>query len=56
MTVAGFVSFFCQTHKGCEPGTVVTRIEWRYADPPDSAPGAAGQETPVRAEPLRSEP
>jgi hypothetical protein len=30
MTVTAFVSFFCETHKGCEPGTVVTRIEWRY--------------------------
>jgi hypothetical protein len=27
-----FVSFFTATHKGCEPGTVVTRIQWRYLD------------------------
>ena len=32
MTPAGFVEFFCGTHKGCEPGTEVTRIEWRYLD------------------------
>lgn len=25
-----FVEFFCQTHKGCTPNTVVTRIEWSY--------------------------
>lgn len=25
-----FVRFFCNTHKGCTPATVVTRIEWRY--------------------------
>lgn len=28
-----FVSFFCRSHKGCEPGSIVTRIEWRYLDP-----------------------
>lgn len=27
-----FVTFFCNTHKGCTPNTVVTRIEWRYLD------------------------
>jgi len=27
-----FVDFFCATHKGCKPDTVVTRIEWRYLD------------------------
>lgn len=27
-----FVQFFCSTHKGCEPDTEVTRIEWRYVD------------------------
>jgi hypothetical protein len=27
-----FVSFFCRTHRGCGPGTEVTRIEWRYLD------------------------
>ncbi len=27
-----FVEFFCKSHKGCEPGTVVTRIAWRYRD------------------------
>lgn len=27
-----FVEFFCRTHKGCQPDTVVTRIEWEYLD------------------------
>lgn len=30
MTPSEFVTFFCASHKGCEPSTVVTRIEWRY--------------------------
>jgi hypothetical protein len=30
MTPAEFVSFFCATHRGCAPGTEVTRIQWRY--------------------------
>jgi hypothetical protein len=34
MTPAQFVSFFCGTHRGCGPGAEVTRIEWRYLDPP----------------------
>jgi hypothetical protein len=32
MTPAQFVSFFCATHRGCAPGTEVTRIQWRYLD------------------------
>ena len=32
MTPAQFISFFCRTHRGCGPGTEVTRIEWRYLD------------------------
>lgn len=32
MTPAEFVSFFCRSHRGCGPGTEVTRIEWRYLD------------------------
>jgi hypothetical protein len=32
MTPAQFVGFFCDTHRGCGPGTEVTRIEWRYLD------------------------
>lgn len=28
-----FVAFFCAGHKGCEPSTVVTRIEFEYANP-----------------------
>jgi hypothetical protein len=34
-TATGFVSFFCDTHKGCQPGTEVTRIEWAYPGPLD---------------------
>jgi hypothetical protein len=30
MTPAQFVAFFCRTHRGCSPGTEITRIEWRY--------------------------
>jgi hypothetical protein len=30
LTQAEFVEFFCGSHKECEPGTTVTRIEWRY--------------------------
>jgi len=26
------MSFFSRTHRGCGPGTEVTRIEWRYLD------------------------
>lgn len=33
MTPAEFVAFFCAGH-GCEPGTVVHRIEWEYLDDP----------------------
>lgn len=32
MTPADFVEFFCDSHKGCMPDSVVTRIEWRYLD------------------------
>lgn len=32
MTSAEFVRFFCDSHKGCRPESVVTRIEWRYVD------------------------
>jgi hypothetical protein len=30
MTPAEFVTFFCASHRGCQPGTEVTRVEWRY--------------------------
>lgn len=30
MTPAQFVKFFCLTHAGCLPKTVVTRIEFEY--------------------------
>jgi hypothetical protein len=31
-TPAGFIAFFCRSHKGCTPESDVTRIEWRYLD------------------------
>ncbi|EIU68608.1 Uncharacterised protein [Mycobacteroides abscessus subsp. abscessus] len=31
-TSGRFVKFFCDSHKGCEPWSAVTRIEWRYLD------------------------
>ena len=34
---AKFITFFCSKHKGCEPGTEVTRIQWRYLDSGESA-------------------
>jgi hypothetical protein len=27
-----FIRFFCNTHKGCTPQSLVTRIEWKYLD------------------------
>jgi hypothetical protein len=27
-----FIEFFCESHRGCKPDTVVTRIEFRYTD------------------------
>lgn len=32
MTPEAFVEFFCRSHSGCTPDTVVTRIHWRYLD------------------------
>lgn len=32
LTPAQFTEFFCRTHKGCAPGSEITRIEWRYLD------------------------
>jgi hypothetical protein len=32
MTPAEFVRFFCAAHRGCVPGSEVTRIQWRYLD------------------------
>ena len=31
-TAAEFVAFFCGSHKGIQPDSDVTRIEWRYLD------------------------
>jgi hypothetical protein len=55
-SVEKFIRFFNGTHKGCEPGTVITRIEWRYGSPPGEAPGTSGRGTPGRAGSQRSEP
>lgn len=32
LSPAEFVSFFCKTHKGCQPATVVTRIAFEYCE------------------------
>ncbi|MEV0029564.1 hypothetical protein [Nocardia sp. NPDC050793] len=32
MDTAEFIAFFCASHRGCQPDTIVTRIEWRYED------------------------
>ena len=32
LTPAQFVDFFCATHRGCSPVSVITRIQWRYLD------------------------
>jgi len=29
---SAFVEFFCKSHRGCTPDTVVTRIEFEYVD------------------------
>jgi hypothetical protein len=31
-TAAEFVAFFCDSHRGIQPDSDVTRIEWRYLD------------------------
>ena len=38
LTPDQFVGFFCATHRGCSPGTEITRIEWRYLDAGSSGP------------------
>jgi hypothetical protein len=32
LTPSEFVEFFCASHKGCQPDSIVTRIEWRYLE------------------------
>ena len=32
MTPCEFVKFFCRTHPGCKPWTIVQRIEFEYLD------------------------
>jgi len=34
-TPGWFVKFFCDSHKGCGPGSEITRIEWRYLEDND---------------------
>lgn len=47
MTRAGFVQFFCDSHRGCEGGSEVTRIEWRYLDPvPEDTESAVRAQIP----------
>lgn len=43
ITVEQFIKFFCGTHKGCEPGTVVTRIQWAYPGGPASPQDSEGE-------------
>jgi Helicase associated domain len=38
-----FIAFFCRTHRGCHPNSIVTRIEWGYID---AAAAAFGPATP----------
>jgi len=45
LSPAEFVAFFCASHKGCEPGSEVTRIEWRYLDAGTSARTSARTST-----------
>lgn len=42
-TPGQFIEFFCDSHEGCEPGTVITRIEWAYPGGPASPPGSEGE-------------
>jgi hypothetical protein len=32
MTPFEFVQFFCKSHRGCTPQTIITRIAFRYAN------------------------
>lgn len=34
-----FVDFFCRSHKGCTPASIITRIEYEYVDQPVSGDG-----------------
>ncbi|MBF6302291.1 hypothetical protein IU459_32830 [Nocardia amamiensis] len=36
MTPEEFVTFFCATHRGCRPDSLVTRIQWRYLTATDT--------------------
>ncbi|WP_245721257.1 hypothetical protein [Nocardia pseudovaccinii] len=36
MTASEFVAFFCSTHRGCRPDSLVTRIQWRYLTATDN--------------------
>nr|WP_067704465.1 hypothetical protein [Nocardia jejuensis] len=46
MGPAEFIEFFCRTHKGCNPTSTVTRIQWQYLsavdiDEPTAVPASA---------------
>ncbi|HXR93558.1 MAG TPA: hypothetical protein VN750_25110 [Steroidobacteraceae bacterium] len=41
MKPSEFVEMFCRSHKGCRPGSMVTRIEFTYED--TSCPNTEGQ-------------
>lgn len=32
-----FITFFCATHKGTTPASIITRIEWEYVGGPEAA-------------------
>lgn len=42
-TPGQFIKFFCASHEGCEPGTVITRIGWAYPGGLASPPGGGGE-------------
>lgn len=42
MTTKDFVQFFCDSHKGCIPGSVVTRIEYEFIDASPMPPANRG--------------
>jgi len=36
---SAFVDFFCRSHKGCTPDSMITRIEYEYATDTPTDPG-----------------
>jgi hypothetical protein len=43
MTGQQFIEFFCKSHRGCKPSTVVTRIEFRRLNNPGDTRPASGR-------------